>query len=71
MSGQHALTIGEIPATEDFTQWVFDEEKPLVGVYGRYWDDITQMGFITLDTACQALIEEEEPEVIDDEPEEV
>ena len=51
--------------TEEFTQWVFDEQEPLVGVYGRQWDDITQMGFITLDTACQAQIIEEQ-EIIDE-----
>ena len=49
-SGQHALTIGEVE--EDFTQWIFSEQNPLIGVYGRHWDDITQVGFITLDTAC-------------------
>ena len=63
LSGQYALNIGEV--SEEFTQWVFDEKEPLVGVYGRQWDDITQMGFITLDIACQASIIEEQ-EIVDE-----
>lgn len=35
-------------------EWTFDDENPLVGLYGRQNEDgITQLGFITLDTACQ------------------
>ena len=63
LSGQYALSIGEVDG--DFTQWVFDENEPLVGVYGRQWNDITQMGFITLDTACQAAVVEEQ-EIIEE-----
>merc|ERR1712113_4246 len=39
--------------------WSFDDANPLVGLYGRQTEaGISQLGFITLDTACQAAAEE-------------
>jgi hypothetical protein len=39
--------------------WEFDDENPLVGLYGRQNESgITQLGFITLNTACQLAAEE-------------
>ena len=54
-------TYGEV--TDDKTTWAFTEENPLVGLYGRQTDaGIVQLGFITLDTACQlAHVEIPEP----------
>ena len=43
---------------KDFKQWFFTEDKPLIGIYGRQNDKIDQLGFITLDVACQAAYEE-------------
>jgi len=41
------------------TKWEFNDANPLVGLYGRQTaTGITQLGFITLDTACQAAHEE-------------
>ena len=43
---------GEV--TDAKTTWAFTEENPLVGLYGRQTEaGIVQLGFITLDTACQ------------------
>ena len=40
-----------------FTEWVFSEEEPLIGLYGREQNSlISQLGVITYDTSC--LIEE-------------
>merc|ERR1719336_1176455 len=45
-------TYGEV--TDEKTTWSFTEENPLIGLYGRQTEaGITQLGFITLDTACQ------------------
>jgi hypothetical protein len=47
---------------KDYVQWKFSEEDELVGVYGRQSErGIEQLGFITLDTACQAAAEEAKP----------
>ena len=44
---------------EDFVQWDFTEEKPLVGLYGRQSEaGIDQLGFITLNIECQLAHEE-------------
>merc|ERR1712066_20107 len=41
------------------TKWEFNDANPLVGLYGRQTaTGITQLGFITLDTACQAAHED-------------
>merc|ERR1712113_1267341 len=41
------------------TKWEFNDSNPLVGLYGRQTaTGITQLGFITLDTACQAAHED-------------
>lgn len=63
--GNLAKTYGKMK--DDYTQWLFTEENPLVGVYGRHNEHgIEQLGFISLDTACQAkpleFVEEEEEE---------
>jgi len=51
------------------TEWEFKSENPLVGLYGRQSErGIEQIGFITLDTVCQAAAEDlikEEENVID------
>lgn len=45
-------TYGEF--TSEKTTWSFSEENPLIGLYGRQTEyGIAQLGFITLDTACQ------------------
>jgi len=45
-------TYGEF--TNEKTTWSFSEENPLIGLYGRQTEaGIAQLGFITLDTACQ------------------
>jgi len=37
----------------NMVEWKFTEENPLVGMYGRQTENgISQLGFITLDTAC-------------------
>merc|ERR1719336_3633474 len=57
---------GEV--TEEKTTWSFAEENPLVGLYGRQTEaGITQLGFITLDTACQ-LAHIEIPDPVTPEP---
>ena len=60
-------TYGEV--ADEKTTWAFTEENPLIGLYGRQTDaGIVQLGFITLDTACQlAHVEIPEP-VIPEEP---
>lgn len=41
------------------TEWEFDDAHPLVGLYGRQNENgIEQLGFITLNTQCQADTEE-------------
>lgn len=64
--GNLAKTYGKIQ--DQFTQWLFTEENPLVGIYGRQNENgIEQLGFITLDTVCQATPVEvvKEEEVVD------
>ena len=57
--------------SDERTTWTFTEQNPLVGLYGRQTErGISQLGFITIDTACQlAHVEVPEP-VIPVEPEE-
>lgn len=51
-------TYGELDA-DNMTVWRFDDANPLVGLYGRQTEaGIAQLGFITLDTACQAAAED-------------
>jgi len=54
--------LGEDPKKKEYgdlvdnnlVSWNFDDANPLVGLYGRQTESaITQLGFITLDTACQ------------------
>jgi hypothetical protein len=48
--GNSKKTYGKID--DDFTEWNFTEDKPLVGFYGRQSDrGIEQLGFITLDSS--------------------
>ena len=49
--GNLARTYGDV--TEDYSEWSFTAETPLVGLYGRQSETgIDQLGFITLDKAC-------------------
>jgi len=51
-------TYGELN-DNNMVEWRFTDENPLVGLYGRQTETgISQLGFVTLDTACQAAIEE-------------
>lgn len=57
-------TYGELN-DNNLVEWRFTDENPLVGLYGRQTEaGISQLGFITLDTACQVAVEEKvvEPE---------
>jgi hypothetical protein len=45
-------TYGQIEA-DNFETWKFTAENPLIGLYGRQTEaGISQLGFVTLDTAC-------------------
>jgi len=61
--GSKVKSFGDSDADE-YTEWQFNEDNELVGVYGRQSErGIEQLGFITLDTACQAAAEfKPEPE---------
>ena len=37
---------------DDYKQWFYTEERPLIGIYGRSNENIDQLGFISLDVAC-------------------
>jgi len=51
-------TYGELN-DNNIVEWRFTDEAPLVGLYGRQTESgISQLGFVTLDTACQAAVEE-------------
>jgi len=51
-------TYGELN-DNNMVEWRFTDEAPLVGLYGRQTETgISQLGFVTLDTACQAAVEE-------------
>ena len=57
-----AKTYGKLK--DEFTEWLFTNETPLVGLYGRQsTNGIEELGFITLDTACQGLPNEVPEEV--------
>ena len=41
---------------DEYTEWLFDDSHPLVGLYGNHRiNGIEKLGFITLDTFCQAI----------------
>ena len=65
-----AVRYGDVTPAK-IVDWEFDDANPLVGLYGRQNESgITQLGFITLDTVCQAAREEVSEPVKPTEPEE-
>ena len=50
------------------SEWHFSNSNPLVGLYGRQTEQrIEELGFITLNTECQAAISEDEISLEDNE----
>ena len=59
-AGEASITIGNLNDNSK-TQWTFTEEDPLIGVYGNYSSNrINKLGFLTLNSRCQAGEETEE-----------